>query len=112
MYTGHVCIYIFLHVFVCLYKVFLIYFVYSQLLSDGSEHHHKTQVVSHQVNPVWNELHVVTSVDVLKKHKFVEFSIWDCSNPAFNSFMGGVILGPTSNPPNRNGCIDSEVRYR
>lgn len=85
-------------------------YVCSRVLSDSNSHHLKTQIVSNQVNPVWNELQVMTSFDALNKDEFIEFSVWDCTNPSDLSFMGGVILGSTSSPPNRNACIDREVK--
>lgn len=69
-------------------------FLYSCLLPD-SKNKLKTQVVTHSLDPTWNEDLVLAGVPIhdLKENRIVELTVWDYDSNSWNSFLGGVRLG-------------------
>jgi hypothetical protein len=66
------------------------------LPNQSSSGKRKTQVVSHNLNPVWNEQFTYKNVylDDLSSGRVLEVTVWDYDRRGSNDFIGGVRMGP------------------
>ena len=71
----------------------------------------KTRVVSHNLNPVWNEQFTYKNVylDDLSSGRVLEVTVWDYDRRGSNGFIGGVRMGlhPDSLPHLPEDWMDS-----
>ena len=66
------------------------------LPNQSSSGKRKTRVVSHNINPIWNENFTYEDVymDDLLSERVLEVSVWDYDRRGSNDFIGGVRMGP------------------
>ena len=66
------------------------------LPNQSSSGKHKTRVVSHNLNPVWNEQFTYKNVymDDLSSGRVLEVTVWDYDRRGSNDFIGGIRIGP------------------
>ena len=66
------------------------------LPNQSSSGKRKTRVISHNLNPVWNEQFTYKNVylDDLSSGRVLEVTVWDYDRRGSNGFIGGVRMGP------------------
>ena len=63
---------------------------------QSSSGKHKTKVINHSLNPVWNEQFAYENVYMndLTSGRVLEVTVWDYDRRGSNDFIGGLHIGP------------------
>ena len=70
------------------------------LPNQSSSNKRKTQVIKHNLSPVWNEQFTYENIclEDLSSGRVLEVTVWDYDRRGSNDFIGGLRIGPHPDP--------------